>query len=68
MSDDLTEIMSRDPLKLTLRGPEIETIIAFYRDKRKDFIFPKEKEKAVRPKKENGEVKRMSLDDLFNGV
>jgi hypothetical protein len=65
VSDDLTEIMSRDPRQLTLRGPEIEAIIAFYRSKRKDFLFPKEKPKA---KKENGAPVKMSLDDLLKGA
>ena len=68
MSDDLTEIMSRDPRQLTLRGPEIEAIITFYRSKRQDFIFPKEKEVKPKAKKENGTPAKLSLDDLLKGV
>jgi hypothetical protein len=63
--DDLAEIISRDPLNLTVQGPEIQAIIAFYRSKRKDFLFPKEKEK----KKAVAEPpKKLSLEELMKGV
>lgn len=66
MSDDLEELRTRDPRSLTRNGPEIRSIIAFYRSKRKDFLFPPPKETKTKKKPDTaGPAPKISVDDLF---
>jgi len=67
MSDDLEELRLRDPRSLTKNGPEIRSIIAFYRSKRKDFLFPAPKEAKPKKKAEPaGPAPKVDVGDLFS--
>jgi len=55
---EINRIMELDPLELTRDGPEIQALIAIYRERRTQY------KSGVKTEKVKTEKKLLSLDDL----
>lgn len=65
---DIAEIFARDPLSLTKSGPEIKSVIEYYRGKRAQYLEGDKKAGApIKPKAEKktkAAAPSISIDEL----